>query len=96
MVLVGMREMNVHVQRSSALEDSHRRKREKVPSPVPSPKAVAATLPCYVRTTGFLGRGSECILSLTEIQKSEESEVAGELSVPHIRVKGACGFTAFF
>lgn len=63
MVLVGMSEMKTHVQRSSVLEESLRRKREKAPSAVPSPKAVAATLPHYVRTTQFLGRGSAFYLS---------------------------------
>lgn len=95
MVLVGMSEMKAHVQRSSVLEDSLRRKREKAPSPVPSPKALAATLPHYVRTTLFLGRGSAFYLS-PESQKSEESEVTGELLVSHSRVKDARGFTAFF
>lgn len=95
MVLVGMSEMKTHVQRSSVLEESLRRKREKAPSVVPSPKAVVATLPHYVRTTQFLGRGSAFYLS-PESQKSEESEVAGELLVSHTRVQGAHGFTAFF
>lgn len=90
-----MSEMKAHVQRSSVLEDSLIRKCEKAPSPVPSPKVAAATLPHYVRTTPFLGRGSTFYLS-PESQKSEESEVAGELLVSHIRVKGARRFTTFF
>lgn len=90
-VLVGMSEMKAHVQRSSVLEDSLRRKCEEAPSLVPSPKAGAATLPHHVRTTQFLGTGSAFYLS-----PESQSEATGELLVSHTRVKGARGFTALF
>lgn len=73
-ILVGMSEMKAHVQRSSVLEDSLRRKCEEAPSPVPSPKAVAATLLHHVRTTQCLGTGSAFYLS-----PETQSEGTGEL-----------------
>lgn len=72
-VLVGMSEMKAHVPRSSVLEHSLRRKCEEASSPVPSPKAAAATLSHHVRTTQCLEKAGNFISHLRVSQRSQVS-----------------------
>lgn len=75
-VPVGMSEMKAHVQRSSVLEDSLRRKCEEASSPAPSPKAAAATLPHHVRTTQCM---EEAVNFISHLRVSQRSQVSFSL-----------------
>lgn len=82
---MGMTGMKAHIQRSSVLEDSPRRKLKKASSPVPRPKTAGNSYPSTLHKDSSVFREKWYILS----EHLRESEAAGELSASHTRAKGA-------